>query len=99
MLVGDGNTSRQARELSGPRNKEGYTFIIKETVGRGEGHLLPHSWADTKADIISSSLALCGLIRTVMVLFKSCVKVTQFVSNLCNSMDCSPPGSSVHGIL
>ena len=84
---------------SGPQNKEGYTFIIKQTVGRGEGHLLPHSWADTKADIISSSLAVCGLIRTVMVLFKSCVKVTQFVSNLCNSMDCSPPGSSVHGIL
>ena len=34
-----------------------------------------------------------------MVLFKSCVKVAQFVSNFCNSMDCSLPGSSVHGIL
>ena len=27
------------------------------------------------------------------------VKVTQSCPTLCNSMDCSPPGSSVHGIL
>ena len=53
--MGDINASRQARELSGPQNKEGYSFIIKETAGRGEDHLLPHFWADTKADIISSS--------------------------------------------
>ena len=28
-----------------------------------------------------------------------CVCVTQSCLTLCDSMDCSPPGSSVHGIL
>ena len=28
-----------------------------------------------------------------------CVLVAQSCLTLCNSMDCSPPGSSVHGIL
>ena len=28
-----------------------------------------------------------------------CVLVTQSCLPLCNPMDCSPPGSSVHGIL
>ena len=28
-----------------------------------------------------------------------CVLVTQSCLTLCNLMDCSPPGSSVHGIL
>ena len=28
-----------------------------------------------------------------------CVLVTQSCPTLCNPMDCSPPGSSVHGIL
>ena len=50
------DTSRQARESS-PENKEGNTFIIKEKAAGmgGEGHLLPHSWADVKAYIINSS--------------------------------------------
>ena len=52
MLVRD--TSGQAREHS-PENKEGYIFIIKEKVGRGEDNLLPHFWADVKAYILSSS--------------------------------------------
>ena len=47
-------TSGPAREHS-PEYKEGCFFIIKENVGRGEDHLLPHSWADVKAYIISSS--------------------------------------------
>ena len=29
----------------------------------------------------------------------ACVLVTQSCPTLCNSMDCIPPGSSVHGIL
>ena len=28
-----------------------------------------------------------------------CVLVTQLCPTLCNTMDCSPPGSSVHGIV
>ena len=53
MLVRD--TSGQARECS-PENKEGYIFIVKEKVGRGEDHLLPHFGVDIKAYIISSPL-------------------------------------------
>ena len=49
------DTSGLARECSSPENKECYIFIIKEEVGRGEHHLLPHSWADVKAYIITSS--------------------------------------------
>ena len=37
------------------QNKEDYIFIIKEKVGRGEDHLLPHFWVDIKAYIITSS--------------------------------------------
>lgn len=53
MLVRD--TNGQAREHSSPKNKAGYVFIIKEKVGRGEDHLLPHFVVDIKAYIISSS--------------------------------------------
>ena len=48
-------TSRLTKECSSPENKEGYIFIIKEKAGREEDHLLPHSWVDIKASIISSS--------------------------------------------
>ena len=34
-----------------------------------------------------------------MVYLCLCILVTQLCLTLCNSMDCSPPGSSVHGIL
>ena len=42
------DSSGQARERS-PENKEGYIFIIKEKVRRGEDHLLPQSEADVKS--------------------------------------------------
>lgn len=45
--------SRQAREHS-LQDKEGYIFIIQETVRRGVNHLLPHVWIDVKVYIISS---------------------------------------------
>jgi len=35
------DTSRQAREHH-PKNKQGFIFIIKAKVGRGEDHLIPH---------------------------------------------------------
>ena len=49
------DTSGLTRERSSLENKEGYIFIIKEKAGRGEDHLLSHSWADVKAYIISLS--------------------------------------------
>ena len=44
---------------------------------------------------------LCSAFRTLLGLSSSCVhvcSVAQSCPTLCNSMDCSPPGSSVHGI-
>ena len=35
----------------------------------------------------------------IPVYFWVCVLVSQSCPTLCNPMDCSPPGSSVHGIL
>jgi len=40
--------------------------------------------------VILASLYLC--------LLHACVSVTHSCLSLCNPMDCSPPGSSVHGI-
>ena len=36
---------------------------------------------------------------TLYTSIKMCAKLLQLCLTLCNSMDCSPPGSSVHGIL
>ena len=41
-------------------------------------------------------LGLCLILYTRMC---ACVYVSQSCLTLCNPMDCSPPGSSVHGIL
>ena len=38
-------------------------------------------------------------LRLLLVKKKKKVKVTQSHPTLCDPMDCSPPGSSVHGIL
>ena len=38
---------------------------------------------------------LCKLQQVIHI----CAKLLQYFPTLCNPMDCSPPGSSVHGIL
>ena len=43
---------------------------LREKVRRGEDHLLPHSWADIKAYITSSSFDPIWSNRTVVVLLK-----------------------------
>ena len=35
----------------------------------------------------------------IIIIVTRCVKSLQLCPTLCNPMDCSPPGSSVHGIL
>ena len=40
-----------------------------------------------------------SLLTTTLHLFKVKVLVTRSCPTLCNPMDCSPPGSSVHGVL
>ena len=51
-----------------------------------------------------SGSGLCSRVRfslciCVCVCVCVCVLVTQLCLTLCNTMDCSPPGSSVHGFL
>ena len=43
--------------------------------------------------------SLCTLISYLQLTCEVKVLVSQFCPTLCNPMDCSPPGSSVHGIL
>ena len=42
---------------------------------------------------------MLSLYPTYLLLFTACVLVTQLCPALCDPMDCSLPGSSVHGIL
>ena len=46
-----------------------------------------------------SSGQFCSVVLGVTTNVYVCVKVTQSCLTLCDPMDCSPPGSSVHGIL
>ena len=43
--------------------------------------------------------ALLGSTTQVLIVQQECVLVAQSCLTLCNLRDCSPPGSSVHGIL
>ena len=45
------------------------------------------------------TLVLAGVCSWCFLLWVLCVLFTQSCLNLCNPKDCSPPGSSVHGIL
>ena len=60
-----------------------------------------HSWG-LSGCIISSlykTIILIGLRPTSMALFYLSAELLQSCLTLCKPMDCSPPGSSVHGIL
>ena len=50
--------------------------------------LVQHGWAAHIVYLADSSFCSCV-----------CARLLQSCPTLCNSMDCSPPGSSVHGIL
>ena len=45
------------------------------------------------------SCALYGSLHSYLLPSSACCVVAELCSTLCDSMDCSPPGSSVHGIL
>ena len=51
------------------------------------------SWSSKRADVCVCARACVCACACV------CVSETQLCLTLCNPMDCSPPGSSVHGIL
>ena len=80
--------------------------------GVSEGwHQWQHQLLDGLLNVFIGSLLVCACVcfnTCGDLLFKTHkawefeigeVKVTQFCLTLCNSMDCSPPGSSAHGIL
>ena len=45
------------------------------------------------------SCALYGSLHSYLLPSSACCLVAELCSTLCDSMDCSPPGSSVHGIV
>ena len=62
----------------------------------------PVAPASPDSEVIRSKIGLC-LLESLSTSFiwkhKVKVKVSQSCLTLCNPMDCSPPGSSIHGIL
>ena len=50
-----------------------------------------------KKQLLSYGSYLCNTGQCLE--YSECVLLTQFCPTLCDPMDCSPPGSSVHGIL
>ena len=65
-----------------------------------------HGRAGSSSDISEKSYSYMMIFRIglcvcvcVHVLTRECVLVTQLCPTLCDPMDCSLPGSSVHGIL
>ena len=72
--------------------REGYLF---ETVGSGVRGQVSGSGSDSFEPI--AYLLLCPKFLSFKIAV--CAKSFQFCLILCNHMDCSPPGSSVHGIL
>ena len=59
---------------------------------------LPIEWTRVKILGIPPSICLSGF-SSFLTLMKVKVLVTQLCPILCDTMECSPPGSSVHGIL
>ena len=73
-------------------NREGYLF---ETVGSGVREQVSGSGSDSLEPI--AYLLLCPQFLSFKIAM--CAKSLQSCLILCNHTDCSPPGSSVHGIL
>ena len=80
----------------------------RETARRGAYELLviinsllnSHLYTENIIWVKSQGLKTPGRISLISKqMFCVCVLVTQSCLTLCNPMDCSPPGSSVHGIL
>ena len=68
-----------------------YTESDASTWGTGTLHPFPHIMPDTSL--------LSGCSRVLCLYACVCAKSHQSHLTLCNLMDCSPPSSSVHGIL
>ena len=72
---------------------------------RKPGHRQPRAASDSlhQGTITALVLRLCSLGQGLKFVFGEqwcvCAKSLQLCLTLCNPMDCSPPGSPVHGIL
>ena len=72
----------------------------KPNTGVGSLSLLQGYLPDPGIKLVSPALHADSLpVELPGKLYYVCVLVTQSFPTLCNPMDCSPPGSSVHGIL
>ena len=94
--------------LPASSNGDDYNVIFKpqREAGRAFIHLGPKWVSEGATDywpfhhhFMRRGENYCLNYYTFQGLFSSCVLVTQPCLILCNPMDCSPPGSSVHGIL
>ena len=64
-----------------------------------KGHLILGGKVMTNLDSMLKSRDITLLTKAYIVKSESESEVTQSCLTLCDPMDCSPPGSSVHGIL
>ena len=74
--------------------------LRKRESFRGPGSRLKCSASDSKCSTVPAVQSLLPQTpRKTVKTAQTRVLVAQFCLNLCNPSDCSPPGSSVHGIL
>ena len=70
-----------------------YKYMMEEPGGLPSlgSHRVRHDWSD-----LAAAAAAYTYLNIFMYIVCTCA---QLYPTLCDSMDCSPPGSSVHGIL
>ena len=70
---------------------------LSDTITVGIKASTKEFWEDTNIQPMAVSQSMMDTERKKILVM--CVLVAQSCLTLCNPMDCSPPGSSVHGIL
>ena len=72
---------------------------LGRSPGGGHGHPLQYSCLENPVDRGACQATVHGLSENQTRLSPAQLLLSQSCPTLCNPMDCSPPGSSVHGIL
>ena len=72
-----------------------FESIVSASVATGEGNGTPLQYSCLENPMDGGAVAI--FIVSLCIILKYCV--SQWCLVLCNPMDCSLPGSSVHGIL
>ena len=97
-----------APQPASPSGRSGVSWLEQApSPAKGPHPAPPQSWTRPFSQDLSTSglspmslcLLICKMGITTTPFSSVCVSVTQLCLTLCDCMDCSPPGSSVHGIL